>query len=72
MCYALFSFKKKLNLCQRFVGQGFSLIFKIPHFISPFEKGGYRGIYCICKASALLNHFSFFTKQSNFTFSFLT
>jgi len=47
MFYNLFSFKKKLNLCQRFVGQGFSLASKSLFLIlfPPLIKGGIGGIF---------------------------
>jgi hypothetical protein len=47
MFYNLFSFKKKLNLCQRFVGQGFSLASKSLFLIlfSPLSKGRIGGIF---------------------------
>jgi hypothetical protein len=47
MFYNLFSFKKKLNLYQRFVGQGFSLASKSLFLIlfPPLSKGGICGIF---------------------------
>jgi hypothetical protein len=47
MFYNLFSFKKKLNLYQGFVGQGFSLASKSPFLIlfPLLSKGGIWGIF---------------------------
>jgi len=47
MFYNLFSFKKKLNLCQRFVVQGFSLASKSPFLIlfPLLSKGGIGRIF---------------------------
>jgi hypothetical protein len=58
MFYVLFSFKKKLNLCQGFVGQGFSLAF---FFLSPFTKWELSRIL-----STLITSIAIFTKKISF------
>jgi len=71
MFYNLFSFKKKLNLCHIFIGQGFSLA-----FLSSLYKSWKEGVFLFVDAKRqlclIIFPFSFFTKQSNFPFSFLT